>query len=108
MEKLTLFDYLNNLFYKKGLVYDKKIAPAYMITMFLSHDKSLLPIIDKINHLHFHIDDYLIYEYYYKNIPKGKRFLKYIKKEKTKEKETLKSLYKLSKNEYQHYIGMEK
>ena len=106
-KKLTIFDYLNNLFYKKGLVYDKKIASAYMITMFLSHDKSLLPIIDKINHLHFHIDDHLIYQYYYNTIPKGKRFLQYIKKDKTKDKETLKTQYKLSKNEYQYYKVME-
>jgi len=41
-DKLTLFDVLNSIFYKKEIVYNKKIANAYIMVLWLSHDPELL------------------------------------------------------------------
>ncbi len=59
--------------------YDKKIAPAYMMSLYLSHDNSLLGIVNKMNQIQFNIPDELVYKYYFNRIPK-RRFIKWIKK----------------------------
>lgn len=104
MKEKTIFDYLNNLYYKSRLEYDPKIAPAYLISLWLSHDKSLLPIVNKINPYHFLLDDRIIYAYYYDMIPKGKRYIKWIKKEKKEGKfENLHKEMGISKMELSRY-----
>jgi len=104
MKEKTIFDYLNNLYYKSRLEYDPKIAPAYLISLWLSHDKSLLPIVNKINPYHFLLDDRIIYSYYYDMIPKGKRYIKWIKKEKKEGKfENLHKEMGISKMELSRY-----
>ena len=104
MKEKTIFDYLNSIFYKKPDVYDKKIAPAFLLSLWLSHDKSLINIVNKINHLQFYLDDSIIYSYYYHKVPKGKRFIRWTKKEsvdkKHKEKvNNLRDSYGISKRE---------
>jgi len=82
MKKLTLFDYLNQIYYKSSnLEYDKKIANPYMLTMWLSHDKILLPIVDKMNKLQWYMKPEHIYKYYWYKVPKGKRYIPWIKKD---------------------------
>ncbi len=85
-KQLTLFDMLNNLYYKQGKPYDKKLLNAYLATLWLSHDKSLLSLTNRVNEVLFGLPDDVIYKIYYDKIPKGKRFIKYIKKEKVSEK----------------------
>jgi len=87
----TLFDFLNQIYTKtEKYPYDKKIAPAYMISLWLSHDKHLINIVDKIVRLQFTLPDDIIYNYYMSKIPKGRRFIKWVKKtpedKKTKKK----------------------
>lgn len=95
-EKNTLFDFLNQILYKKDkLEYDKKIAPAYMLSMFLSHDNNLIDIVNKINKYQFNISDKIVYDYYYDKIPKGKRYLKWTKK-REEEKNTKENILKIS------------
>jgi hypothetical protein len=106
---ITIFTYLNNIFYKQGLAYDKKVAPAYLLSLWLSHDPSLIHIVNKINELHFNISDELIYTYYYEKIPKGKRFIQWVKKDekdkKIKEKVTaFQDVTGLSKKEASNYL----
>jgi hypothetical protein len=80
-KEVNIFNYLNQIFYKSSkLEYDKKIAPAYMLSMWLSHDSNLIGIVDKINHLQFLLKDDIIYKYYMSKVPKGKRFIKWTKK----------------------------
>jgi len=80
-KEVTIFDYLNQIFYKKDkYVYDKKSAPAYMLSMWLSHDSNLIDIVNKLNSLQFSLKDDIIYKYYMSKVPKGKRFLKWSKK----------------------------
>lgn len=108
MTEKTIFDYLNNLYFKQELVYDKKIAPAYLLSLWLSHDKGLIDMVNVINEFQFFISDDLIYKYYYYNIPQGKRYLKWVKKEEVdkKAKENFEAIRKdmmLSKKEMEKY-----
>lgn len=76
-----LFDVLNSIFYKKKIKYDKKDCNGYMLAMWLSHDKSLIHLVNDINPYIFSLKDDLIYKYFFQKIPKGRRFLKWTKKE---------------------------
>lgn len=110
MKEKTIFDYLNNIYLKKGIPYDKKIAPAYLISMWLSHDKGLIEITNKINKFQFFLCDNLIYDYYYYKVPSGNRFIKWVKKEdvdkgKKERYDKIRSEMMLSKREMSHYKG---
>ena len=77
----NLFDFLNQIYYKsRKYEYDRKVAPAYMLSMWLSHDERLIDIVNKINSLQFHLKDVIIYEYYMDKVPRGKRWIPWIKK----------------------------
>ena len=89
-DKPDIFDYLNAIFYKYDIKYDSKTAPAYLLSMWLSYDNSLLPIINKINKYHFMLKDNIIYKYYFDKISKGKRYIKWVKKDEKDEKLTKK------------------
>ena len=111
MKDKTLFDMLNNLYYKKGLEYDKKLLNGYLATLWLSHDKSLLGLCNRVNKVLFRLPDEVVYKIYYDKIPKGKRFIKYIKKEKISDKnskklEYLKKYYNMSEQEAKMTIGV--
>lgn len=104
MKEKTIFNYLNSIFYKKPEIYDKKIAPAFLLSLWLSHDKSLIDIVNKINYLQFGLSDDIIYTYYYHKVPKGKRFIRWTKKEPVdkKHKDKINSIreeFSLSKRE---------
>lgn len=108
MAEKTIFDYLNNIYNKGNLGYDKKVAPAYLISMWLSHDKGLVDIVSTMNEYQFFLPDNLIYEYYYHKVPQGKRYIKWIKKNEVdkKEKEKYDAVRKelmLSKQEMEKY-----
>lgn len=80
-KEVNIFNYLNQIFYKSDkLQYDRKIAPAYMLSMWLSHDASLIDIVNDMNDLQFILSDDIIYQYYMSKVPKGKRFIKWVKK----------------------------
>lgn len=100
----TIFDYINSILYKKPIEYDKKIASGYMLLMWFSHDKDFLPICNRINEHLFKLNDEQVYNYLMDEIPKGRKFLKWIKKNKIKNDVTeVKNKYNLSKREAQLY-----
>jgi hypothetical protein len=77
----TLFDFLNQIYLKtEKYPYDKRVASAYMLSLWLSHDKYLIHHVDKINRLQFLLPDDIIYQYYFDVIPKGRRYIKWTKK----------------------------
>jgi len=81
MSEINLFTFLNQIQTKERTVpYDKKIANAYMLTLFLSMNEKYLKVINKINKYLFILPDEIIYEYYMNTIPKGKLYSKFIKK----------------------------
>lgn len=101
MKDKTIFDYLNALFDKRNIEYDKKIASAYILTLWLSHDKELIGITNDINEHIFKMKDEIIWKYYFDKIPKKKRLIKWFKKDKEKttlEKKLIEK-YRLSSKE---------
>ncbi len=107
MSNETIFDCINAINYKKrDFKYNKSIGNAYLLLLWFSHDKSLLPILNKINKYVFSLSDDVIYNYMYYSIPSGKRFLKWVKKDKTEGEESLEkelTEYNLSKREIMLY-----
>jgi len=91
----NLFTFLNQIYSKiEKYSYEKKLAPAYMLSMWLSHDIQLIDYVEKINHLQFKIPDKQIYEYYMSVIPKRKRYIKWVKKT-PEEKQFMKDVLKI-------------
>ena len=91
----NLFTFLNQIYTKvEKYPYDKKLAPAYMLSMWLSHDKQLIDYVERINHLQFTIPDESIYKYYMSVVPKGKRYIKWVKKT-PEEKQFIKDVMKI-------------
>lgn len=86
----TLFDTLNNIFEKKSEPYDPKVVGGFMLSMWLSHDNNLLRICNRINRFHFMVRDKTIYDYYFHAVPKGRRFLRWVKKDKEASKDVQK------------------
>jgi len=81
MSDVTIFDFINQIFYKTSKYkYDKKISPSYMLSMWLAHDSQLIDIVNEINQYQFSLPDEIIYQYYFDKVPKGRRFLKWTKK----------------------------
>jgi hypothetical protein len=106
MTEDNIFTYLNAINYKKEVKYDKSIGNAYLLMLWLSHDKSLLSILNRINEHIFNLPDEIVFKYLFYDIPRGKRFLKWVKKNKTIQEENLeKDLeeYNLSKREIMLY-----
>jgi len=104
LKEKTLFDVLNAIFLKSKIDYEKRIAPAYILSLWLSHDKELLPIVNEINMLQFNLEDEMVFNYYYHTVPKGKRFIRWPKKtEKDKQEQKiiddLREEYGISKRE---------
>ena len=81
-KEVNIVNYLNQIFYKTDKYeYDKKLAPAYMLSMWLSHDSKLIDVVNKLNSLQFSLRDDIIYKYYMSKVPKGKRFIKWAKRD---------------------------
>jgi len=99
-----LFGTLNAVCNKTQIKYDKKLASAYMLSLWLSHEKELMFYVDKINNVMYNLPDELVFKYYMKKIPKKKRYIKWIKKGKLSKKKTKKinelcDKYNISKKE---------
>jgi hypothetical protein len=80
------FTYLNAIFYKRKLKYNKKLCSTYLLSMWLSHDPELINLVNKLNPLQFLLKDDIIYQYYFEKVPKGRRFIRWTKKEKESKK----------------------
>lgn len=86
-EEINIFTFLNQIQSKRRTVpYDKKIANSWMLTQWLSHNKTLIKKCNDINQYQFLLPDEAIYEYYMDIISQGKRYIKWIKKRKTDDK----------------------
>ena len=101
-KKVTLFDFIKQIFYKTTKYpYDKRICPAFLLTMWLSHEKDLVGLTQDMNIRHW-LDDKDVYNYYFEKVPKGNRWIKWTKKKETYLKEEIEELmieYNVSKNE---------
>jgi hypothetical protein len=97
-KEVNLFTFLNQIQSKRRTVpYDKKIANAWMLSQWLSHDKDLVERVSRIVKYQQILPDDVIYEYYMDSIPAGRRYIKWVKKRKQDEKlkERIKKLQEL-------------
>jgi hypothetical protein len=89
-----LFDALNAIFYKKeDYEYKKKDASLYGLCLWLSHDASLCNMVNELNYYIFWMPDEVGYKYFFNKVPRGKRFLKWVKKDKEKDYSDLAEKY---------------
>lgn len=109
---VNIFTYLNQIYYKKYTHdYDHKIAGIYLLSLWLSHDSKLIDMVNDINSSIFRLPQKTIYDYYFHKVPKGKRYIKWIKKDKEdiKKDKVIKELMEekqISKKEAMLYKGM--
>ncbi len=98
-----LFNVIDSVCLKLPVEYDKKEVSSFILTLWLSHDKELMPWVDEVNSILFNVPDKLVYKYFFSKIPKKKRFIKWIKKNKDEKKdklvEELVNKYGISKKE---------
>lgn len=94
-KKESVFDYINQVDMKtNSLPFDKKICSTYIMMMHYSHQSSLIEIINKINNNYNTIESKYVYDYLFHKIPKGKKFIKWVKKDKEKNEEVEKLMAK--------------
>ena len=103
MSNVNLFTYIEQLRTKSTThEYDPKLAPPYLLTLGLSNCNSDLKTVNALNQFLFTLPPEIVYKYYMDAIPRGKKFVKWPKKEKkekTKEIEELMFQYNISKIE---------
>lgn len=101
-EGTSIFVYLDNIFLKRLTPeYDEKIAPGYYTSVMLSHDTQLLGIVNRVNLSYkiYNIPGEMVYKYFWHKVPKGRRFIKWVKKTKaSKEDDALIEQIKLEQN----------
>lgn len=102
-KELTFFDFASAIQSKSNLEYDDKAANGYMLMLHFSHDNNCLEIVNELNERIFTstIPNKAVYQYLYNKIPRGKRFIRWIKKDKSKDTkvESLMKKYNCSKRE---------
>lgn len=97
-----LFDAINSINYKTKKDFNIKKVNPYILSLWLAQDKNLIKYVQKLNPYIFSIDNHIAFKYYYNKIPKGKRFIKWTRKEKTENTEEIKELmnkYNISEKE---------
>ena len=82
-KKINIFDYLRQIC-EKGTKqpYDKRLAPAFLITMWLSHEQDLINLCQAMNIRHW-LNDKDVYNFYFYKVPKGYRYIRWTKKDET-------------------------
>ena len=108
-KNLTFFDYAAAIQQKSKLEYNDKAANGYMLMLHFSHDNSLLEIVNKLNEQIFRgiIPNKCVYKYFYDKVPKGKRFIRWVKKNKSKDVkiDELVETYGMSRREAYESLG---
>jgi hypothetical protein len=100
-KEITLFTFINQIQSKRRTVpYDRKIAPAFLLLLFLSMNKKYIHKINLINKVQFVLSDEAVYEYLMREIPElpyNDRYARFInkRKEDSKIKDRLEKIQKL-------------
>lgn len=103
MTDKNFFNYANAIQNKTKIEWDEKACNNYMLLLHLSHCNEYLPIINPINERIFDyiIPNECIFKYYMDKIPRGRKGIRWVKKNKIKEAkvEKLMEKYGISKRE---------
>ena len=84
-KKSHLTEVLNAVTQKTPCDYNPKEFNAYILSLFLSEDRELCDIVNRINQYQFSLDDRLVFKYYVKTVPKKYRRISFTKKSKESE-----------------------
>jgi len=107
---MTAFEVLNAIFEKKKVNYKQSDLPPYIISLWLSHDRALIDMVNRVNEIQFELPPEMVFKYYFYKAPKGRRYIKWTKKkeifdEKLKEKiEEERERLNISKIEMKKYL----
>jgi hypothetical protein len=102
-----LFTVMNAIFLKKeDYEYDKKDMSLYMLNQWLSHDPDLCSIINDLNQYCSGMQDKVGYKYLFHKIPKGKRYIKWTKKEKEEDYKEIADKYGCSVEEIKRTVRL--
>lgn len=82
-----LFGTINSVCNKTPIEYDKKEASAYMLLLWLSHERDLMYWVNIINPVLFSLPDKLVYKYFFDKLPKKNRYVKWIAKDKNEKRD---------------------
>lgn len=86
-KKINIFDYLKQICEKTTQQqYNKKVAPAFLLTMWLSHEQDLIDLCQEMNIRHW-LNDEDVYNFYFDKVSKRRRFIRWTKKDETYLKE---------------------
>ena len=116
IKKKALFDHVNHINEKQTKGYwdtlseeDRKTWSTYMIHRFLSMEPAFIEIINELQK--YTLDPEMVYKFYIDVLPKGKRWLKYVKNKQAAKYDTdfiqlLSKHYEVSILEVTEYVGM--
>ena len=70
-------------------VLNKTACNPYMLSMYLAHEPDLIDMVQEMNKIQFSLPDNreeIVFNYYFDKVPRGRRFIKWTKKEKVSKK----------------------
>lgn len=107
-KKSDLFQAIDCINYKKTPEFDISKVNGYILSLWLAQDRQLIKYVQDLNPYIFYFTNEAVFWYYYKKIPKGKRFIKWTKKsddKHSKEIEELCQKYNISYKEAKLSVG---
>jgi hypothetical protein len=95
---MSAFDVLNAIFDKdEKFKYKSNDLPPYIISLWFSHAKDFLEIVNRINEFQYSLSSDQIFKYYFYKIPKGRRYIRWTKKNSVLNDEQKESIEELRK-----------
>lgn len=107
-KKSELFRAIDCINYKKPPDFDVSKVNGYILSLWLAQDRQLIGYVQELNPYIFTLTNEAVFWYYYKRIPKGKRFVRWTKKmdgKQPKEIDELCQKYNISPKEARLSIG---
>jgi hypothetical protein len=102
---ISPFDIVNHINNKSELEFSMSDYKSWMITRALSNTMDTLFYANEMNQ-QYHLDKDIQYRFYYDGIPKGKRFGKWNKKEKTEDAELVRDYFNINIQHAQQYLSL--
>jgi len=93
-KKSDLFQAINCINYKTKPDFDISKVNGYILSLWLAQDKDLVKYVQEINPYIFNMNNKMIFKFYYNRVPKGRRFIKWTKKDDIKNSDEVEKLCK--------------
>lgn len=76
---MSVFNDMNKFVFQKNTKIENDI-PTFLLMHYLSFDKSIIKKVNKMNKVMYSVPDNKVLSYFFHEIPKGNRYIKWIKK----------------------------